>query len=103
MCCEQGHILIDSSGNPRLAIAGRSSIVTALGTSNAGRGQPTPGGDADDSRYSAPEIQRPEDYGLDNILLTKESDMYEMAMVIYEARYYRPDCLGRGSGLMLAS
>ena len=51
--------------------------------------QPTLGGEADDSRYSAPEIQRPEDYGLDNILLTRESDVYEMAMVIYEARYYR--------------
>ena len=43
------------------------------------------GGDIDNYRYSAPEIQWPEDYSMDEVLVTKESDVYGMAMVIYEA------------------
>lgn len=62
--------------------------MAALGTSIAGGGQPAFDGEVDNSRYSAPEIQRPVDYGLDRILLTKESDVYGMAMVIYEVRLY---------------
>ena len=46
-------------------------------------------GDLGDRRYLAPEIQLPEDYGTDKILMTKESDIYGMAMVIYEARSYK--------------
>ena len=44
----------------------------------------------EDYRYLAPEVQWPEDYGMDKVLITKESDVYGMAMVIYEARYHRP-------------
>jgi hypothetical protein len=37
-------------------------------------------------RYVAPEVQWPETHGKDKVLITKESDIYEMAMTIYEAR-----------------
>lgn len=40
--------------------------------------------DADEFRYMAPEIQWPETYNLDEILITRESDVYELAMVVYE-------------------
>ena len=49
-------------------------------------GRPVLARDVDNSRYSALEIQQPEYYGLDKILPTKKSDMYGIAMVIYEAR-----------------
>ena len=52
------------------------------GTSIAGHIQS--GGDIDNYRYSAPEIQWPEDHGTDDILITKESDVYGMGMVVYE-------------------
>ena len=41
-----------------------------------------------DYRYVAPEVQWPENYGKGEVLITKESDVFEMAMVIYEARPY---------------
>jgi hypothetical protein len=41
-----------------------------------------------DYRYAAPEIQWTEDYQKGEVLITKKSDVYEMAMVIYEVRYY---------------
>ncbi|KAF9650321.1 kinase-like protein [Thelephora ganbajun] len=79
------HILIDDNGVARLATAGHSSIVAVPGTSIAGwHVQSALDGEVDDYRYSAPEIQWPEDYGMDKILITKESDVYGMAMVIYE-------------------
>ena len=53
-------------------------------------------GDLGDCRYLAPEIQWPEDYGTDKILITKESDIYGIAMVIYEARPYKSISPGPG-------
>lgn len=47
-------------------------------------------GDNGDYRYAAPEVQWPEEFGMDKIPLTKESDVYGMAMVTYEARSHRP-------------
>jgi len=46
------------------------------------------GGDIDNYRYSAPEIQWPEDHDQDKILITRESDVYGMGMVVYEASSY---------------
>lgn len=76
--------MIDEGGNARLSTAGRSSIVAVKGTSIASHVQS--GGEIDNYRYSAPEIQWTE---ADEILITKESDVYGMAMVIYEASSYR--------------
>ena len=39
-------------------------------------------------RYFAPEIQSPGAHGMDGVVATKESDVYGMAMIIYEARSY---------------
>ena len=61
--------------------------------------QPSVEGDLGDCRYLAPEIQWPEDYGTDKILMTKESDIYGIAMVIYEARSYKSISPGPGSNL----
>jgi len=48
------------------------------------------GGDIDHHRYSAPEIQWPEDHDEDRILITKESDVYGIGMVAYEVSSHLP-------------
>lgn len=42
-----------------------------------------------DFRCGAPEVLWPEEYGKNEVLITKESDVFEMAIVIYEASPYR--------------
>lgn len=81
-----------------MATAGRSSIVAVPGTSIAGHMQS--GGEIDNYRYSAPEIQWPEDHDTDEILITKESDVYGMAMIAYEASSHR---MAPGPNLTLIS
>lgn len=76
--------MVDDNGNARLATAGRSSIVAARGTSTSRHVQSEFIGNAGNFRYSAPEVGWPEEYGSYKVLITKESDMYGMAMVIYE-------------------
>ncbi|KAF9789186.1 kinase-like domain-containing protein [Thelephora terrestris] len=78
------HILIDDDGNARLSYGGRGSIVAVPNTSIADHLQSTL--DANDSnfRYVAPEVQWPETHGKEKVLITKESDIYEMAMTVYE-------------------
>ena len=94
--------MIDNVGNARLAMEGHSSIMAVPGTPFAGYLQSSAEGDLGDCRYLAPELRWPEDYGMDKILITKESDIYGIAMVIYEARSYRPISAGPGSNLMLS-
>jgi hypothetical protein len=67
-----------------LSTGGRSSIFAAPGTSIADHKQSELEQDGN-YRYMAPEIQSPEDHEMDKVLITKASDVYEMAMVIYEA------------------
>lgn len=50
-------------------------------------------------RYSAPEVQWPELYGMDEVRITKESDVYGMAMVIYVVRSADLRYLFRGPNL----
>ena len=76
--------MIDDGGVARLATAGQSSIVAVPGTSTAGHVSSTLDS-IDDFRCSAPEILLPEEYGMDEVCITKESDIYGMAMVTYEA------------------
>ena len=96
---KQSHVLIDDWGNAQLASGGHSSIMAVPGTPFSDYLQPSVEGDLGDCRYLAPEIQWPEDYGTDKILITKESDIYGMAMVIYEARSYKPISPEPGSNL----
>ena len=98
---EQSHVLIDNGGNARLASGGHSSIVAVPGTPFADYLQSSVEGDLGDCRYLAPEIQWPEIYGADKAFITKESDMYRIAMVIYEVRSYKPISPGLGSNLTL--
>ena len=70
------------------------------GTPLAGYFQYPLKGNLGGNRYLAPEIQWPEDYGMDEVIVTKESDIYGMAMITYEARFYksvspRPDQISR--------
>ena len=76
--------MIDDNGVARLATAGRSTIVPVPNTSVAGFVSLS-GGNLDNFRYSAPEVQWPEEHGMDKVLITKESDAYGLAMVVYEA------------------
>ena len=93
--------MIDKGGNARLAMDGHRSIVAAPGTSFAGYLQSSVKGDLGDRCYLAPELQQPKNHGMDKVLITKESDIYGMAMVIYEARSHKPISYGSGSNLML--
>lgn len=76
--------MIDDNGAARLATGVRSSILVTPDTPIAGDVQP--GGDTDSHRYSAPELHQPEGRDIGGILMTKESDVYGMGMVILEAR-----------------
>jgi len=75
--------LIDDSGVARLSTGGSSSIVAMPDTSIVDHIQS--GGDTDNKRYSAPELHQSEGHGMDEIPITRESDVYGMGMVIYEA------------------
>ena len=72
-----------------MSTGGRSSIVAVPNTSVADHKQSTLDVDPFDYRYVAPEVQWPEYYHRDEVLITKQSDVFEMAMVIYEASPYR--------------
>ena len=82
--------MIDDGGNARLAIGCHGSIVAVPGTPFADYLRSSLEGDPRGYHYSAPEIQWPEDYGTDKILATIESDIYGIAMVVYEASRANP-------------
>jgi len=75
--------LIDDNGVARLSTGGRNSIVPVPDISVVGDVQSE--GDVDYGRYSAPELHPSEDRGVDEISVTRESDVYGMGMIIYEA------------------
>ena len=77
--------MIDDNGVARLSTGGRGSIVPVPDTSIVGHVYP--GGDVDNGRYSAPELHQSEGSGVDEIPITKESDVYGMGMIIYEAGF----------------
>lgn len=54
------------------------------------------GGDIDSYRYSAPEVLWPKDYDRGKLIMTKESDVYGMGMVAYEASFHHPISSGSG-------
>jgi len=84
----QSHVLIDDNGVARLATGGRNSIMAVPDTSIADHVQS--GGDVDGYRYSAPELHQPEGHGTDETIITKESDVYGMGMIVFEASSRRP-------------
>ena len=56
-----------------------------------------------ESRYSAPEILSPEDYDMDKVLITKQSDVYAIGMVAYEASSHCPASPGPRANFTLIS
>ena len=86
---------MDDNDTARLTTGGRSSIVAEPGTSvaNLVQSEAIEGG-AEEFRYMAPEIQFLEqnsDTGEnDKIRVTKESGVYAIGMVVYEASSHRP-------------
>ena len=66
-----------------MSTGGRGSIVPVPDTSIVGHVQS--GGDIDNCRYFAPELHQSEGRGVDEITATRESDVYGMGMVVYEA------------------
>lgn len=81
--------MIDDKGKARLATAGRSSVVAEHNVLTPGQTRSTSGEYVSNLRYSAPEIQWLEAYEVNKPPITKESDVYGMAMVIYEVRTYQ--------------
>ena len=60
------------------------------GTSTAGHIQSTVDGATNNYGNTAPEILLPEEFGnVDNVLATKEGDVYSMGIVAYEASSHR--------------
>ena len=72
----KANILIDQSGNARLADFGLLTII-----SDPTNGSYTQGGTA---RWMSPELINPQGFGLENSRPTKRSDCYALGMVIYE-------------------
>ena len=44
-------------------------------------------------RWAAPELQRPDEYDMTNVVATKPSDVYGMGMAIYEVSPRNPPAL----------
>jgi len=80
--------LIDDEGVARLSANGCGQTAAIPDTSTVDHGQSV--GDVDNDRYSAPELHQLDGRSVDEIPVTKESDVYEMGMVIYEASSHRP-------------
>ena len=60
-------------------------------------------GDLDNYRYLAPELHQLEDGSVGEILVTKESDMYGMGMVIFEVRSHYLATSGKSPLLLSAN
>lgn len=61
------------------------------------------GGDVNDYQYSAPELHPLEGYSMGETFIMKESDVYGMGMVVFEASSHRPLSSGARINLALIS
>ncbi|KAF9646439.1 kinase-like protein [Thelephora ganbajun] len=78
------NVLIDDNHSARLADFGSSSVVQLPQPDT--RTFPTPmGGSAFSVRWLAPELIYPEEFGSNAFVRSKESDIYALAMLMYEA------------------
>lgn len=83
---------MDDTGTARLATGGRTFVVTPVGSPLVEHPPYRWGDHTPDLRFRAPEVQWPEEHAveqIDEVAMTKESDVYEVAMVAYEASFYR--------------
>lgn len=81
----QCNILIDDNHTARLADFGSSSSIPSSEFDSKVSPRP-PGSDAFSVRWQAPELIYPEGFGLNECVRSKESDIYALAMVMYEVR-----------------
>ena len=81
----QPNVLIDGDGHARLADFGLAllAIQTATESSLA----------SGTARYMAPELHRPEQYGLNHSRPTKASDIYSLGCLICEVPHSFPSCV----------
>ena len=66
-------------------------MVAAPDTSIAGHSQSEIGSDDDKNRFSAPEVQWFDESSTGKFVITKESDVYGMAMTAYQVS--QPSCI----------
>lgn len=86
----QLNILVKDDGSACLADFGLISIVLDPGTTDITTS--TDGGTQGTYRWMAPELFYPSDFNLPKFHLTRESDCYAFAMIIYEvggSKYWR--------------
>lgn len=84
---------MDDSGVARLATGGRTFFATPVGSPLVEHPPYRWGDHTPDLRFRAPEVQWPEEHAvekIDEVAVTKESDVYEAAMVVYEASSHSP-------------
>ena len=85
------HILIECDGQACIANSGHSRIAsTAFAISETPIASDTVALDEFRWRWSAPELQQPDVYGMQSAIATKPSDIYGMGMVIYEVSPWSP-------------
>ena len=82
------NVLIDGHHCARLADFGSSSILP-LPEPNAGVSPASVDGKAFSVRWLAPELIFPEVFGLNDLMCSKESDIYSFSMLMYEVCIYR--------------
>ena len=81
------HILIGGDGQVCIANTGHSRIVSI--TFAFSKTLIESGSNALNEfkwRWAAPELQQPDVYGMQKVIVTKASDIYGMGMVVYEVR-----------------
>lgn len=83
---------MDDSGTARLATGDRTFVFTPVGSPLVEHPPYRWGDHTPDLRFRAPEVQWPEEHAvekIDEVAMTKESDVYEVAMVAYEVSFHR--------------
>ena len=81
------HILVGGDGQACIANTGHSGIIsTSFAVSKTLITAGTVALDQLRWRWAAPELQRPDGYDMQRVVVTKASDVYGMGMVIYEVR-----------------
>ena len=95
----QFNILVNGD---RSAILASFRLATFLPESEVATGHPLSENDPRSVRWLAPELLFPRKFGLGNACLTKETDIYAFAMVMYEVGLHLSGCpIGLGPALSI--
>jgi hypothetical protein len=78
-CCLKEHVLIGEDGQARIANTGHTNIAPmGMTASKKLIASGTMSLDEFRWRWAAPELQRPDEYGMAKVVATKPSDVYGM-------------------------